>query len=85
MRACIILHNMIVENERNGYIRYDGYEFEEEGSTRSSQVESSWVGNDRPTNIHNMLGIRDDVHDTQTHHRLKSDLIENIWNKFGDS
>ena len=37
------------------------------------------------TNIHNILGIRDDVHDTQAHHRLKYDLIENIWNKFGDS
>ena len=29
MRTCIILHNMIVENERNGYTQYDTSEFEE--------------------------------------------------------
>ncbi|XP_009150828.2 putative nuclease HARBI1 [Brassica rapa] len=80
MRACIILYNMIVENERDGYIRYDDYEFEEEDGPRSSRV-----GNNMPTNIHNIIGIRNDVHDTQAHHRLKYDLIENIWNKFGDS
>uniref|UniRef100_A0A0D3E0K5 DDE Tnp4 domain-containing protein n=1 Tax=Brassica oleracea var. oleracea TaxID=109376 RepID=A0A0D3E0K5_BRAOL len=40
MRACIIQHNMIVEDERDGYTRIDISEFEEGDVTRSSQVET---------------------------------------------
>ncbi|KAL0665817.1 hypothetical protein Bca4012_028521 [Brassica carinata] len=38
MRACIILHNMIVENERNGYARIDISEFEEGKSPEVHRV-----------------------------------------------
>ena len=64
---------MIVENERDGYIRYDLYEFEERDNIRSSRVDT-----ERLTNIHNLLDIRDDVHDKRLHQQLKNDLIENI-------
>ena len=81
MRACIILHNMIVENERGGYTLYDTSEFEEGESSRSSHVEHI---NNMPTHFGNMLGLRNHVRDRRTHQALKNDLIENIWNKFGD-
>uniref|UniRef100_A0A0D3D7T5 AMP-dependent synthetase/ligase domain-containing protein n=1 Tax=Brassica oleracea var. oleracea TaxID=109376 RepID=A0A0D3D7T5_BRAOL len=67
MRACIILHNMIVENERDGYIQFDISEFEEGDVTRSSRVDTY-----RPTNIANMLGIRDDVRDKRLHQQVAS-------------
>ena len=79
MRTCIILDNMIVENERDGYIRYDISEFEEGDVTRSSEVET-----EMPRNLNNMFPNRNDLRDRHMHERLKNDLIENIWNKFGD-
>ena len=38
MRTCVILHNMIVENERHGYTQIDTSEFESGESSRSSKV-----------------------------------------------
>ncbi|XP_022545844.2 uncharacterized protein LOC106355163 [Brassica napus] len=56
MRTCIILHNMIVENERNGYSGCDISEFEEGDSSRSSEVDMSYTR--RPSNLRTMLEIR---------------------------
>uniref|UniRef100_A0A0D3C2R2 DDE Tnp4 domain-containing protein n=1 Tax=Brassica oleracea var. oleracea TaxID=109376 RepID=A0A0D3C2R2_BRAOL len=79
MRTCVILHNMIVENERHGYDQIDTSEFESEESSRSSRVQ-------RRESIHvgDMLGIRREVRDKEKHGRLKADLMENIWQKFGN-
>ncbi|XP_048605783.1 uncharacterized protein LOC125583199 [Brassica napus] len=79
MRTCIILHNMIVENERHGYAQIDTSEFESGESSRSSRVQ-------RRESIHvgDMLGIRREVRDKEKHDRLKADLMENIWQKFGN-
>uniref|UniRef100_A0A0D3EHY1 DDE Tnp4 domain-containing protein n=1 Tax=Brassica oleracea var. oleracea TaxID=109376 RepID=A0A0D3EHY1_BRAOL len=38
MRACIILHNMIVEDERDGYTQFDISVFVQPDSNRSSEV-----------------------------------------------
>ena len=35
-------------------------------------------------NIGNMLGIRNEVRDSEKHDRLKADLVENVWKKFGN-
>ncbi|XP_048596576.1 putative nuclease HARBI1 isoform X1 [Brassica napus] len=79
MRTCVILHNMIVENERHGYAQIDTSEFESGESSRSSRVQ-------RRESIHggDMLGIRREVRDKEKHDRLKADLMENIWQKFGN-
>ncbi|XP_048637105.1 uncharacterized protein LOC125609617 [Brassica napus] len=77
MRACIIIHNMIVENEHNGYTRIDISELEEGSVTRSSQVETE---TDRPTNLNNMFVNQNqkDLRDRRIHEQLKKDLIEHI-------
>ncbi|KAL0689428.1 hypothetical protein Bca4012_089106 [Brassica carinata] len=72
-----------VENERNGYTQYDTSEFEEGTSTRSSNVDAPNTS-EMPPNLANMLLIRTHLRDRQLHERLKNDLVENIWNKFGN-
>ena len=79
MRACIIFHNIIVKDERDGYSRIDISEFEKGDAPKCSEVET-----ERPTNLNNIFPTRNDLRDRQTHERLKNDLIQNIWNEFGD-
>ena len=80
MIACVILHNMIVEDERDGYAPIDISEFETGQSSRSSQARSRDSVNVTP----DMLAMRREVRDSDKHHRLKADLVENIWQMFGD-
>uniref|UniRef100_A0A0D3CUL8 DDE Tnp4 domain-containing protein n=1 Tax=Brassica oleracea var. oleracea TaxID=109376 RepID=A0A0D3CUL8_BRAOL len=80
MRACIILHNMIVEDERDKYTLTDVSVFEQPESSRSSHVDLNF-STQMPTNLHNVMGmltIRNEVRDNQIHQRLKVDLVENI-------
>ncbi|XP_048601104.1 uncharacterized protein LOC125580545 isoform X1 [Brassica napus] len=79
MRSCVILHNMIVENERDRYTQIDTSEFESGESSRSSKVKTR-----TSFNIGNMLGVRNEVRDSEKHHLLKADLVENVWKKFGN-
>ncbi|XP_024004963.1 uncharacterized protein LOC112082100 [Eutrema salsugineum] len=84
MRASIILHNMIVENEWDGYTQYNIEEFQQGESSRTSQVDNEY-STETSSNIGNLIGIRNQIRDPQIHERLKKDLVENIWNKFGNS
>nr|VDD50029.1 unnamed protein product [Brassica oleracea] len=83
---CRKCNNSKLANHENMYFTR-GYTFHtyEYGKQTATSNYGIWFHLMMSTNIHNILGIRDDVHDTQAHHRLKYDLIENIWNKFGDS
>uniref|UniRef100_A0A0D3DNC7 No apical meristem-associated C-terminal domain-containing protein n=1 Tax=Brassica oleracea var. oleracea TaxID=109376 RepID=A0A0D3DNC7_BRAOL len=82
MRACIILHNMIVEDERDGYTQYDVSEFQPGEDTGSSHVDLTF-STDIPTNIGNMMAARTRIRDKQMHQQLKADLVEHVWRKFG--
>ncbi|XP_056865852.1 uncharacterized protein LOC130511938 [Raphanus sativus] len=76
MKACIILHNMIVEDERGSYLHATEFQQQED-------VDPTFVVK-RTTNLRTTLGRRAEVRDTPGHYQLKEDLVEHIWAKFGD-
>uniref|UniRef100_A0A0D3ACM1 Myb-like domain-containing protein n=1 Tax=Brassica oleracea var. oleracea TaxID=109376 RepID=A0A0D3ACM1_BRAOL len=82
MRACIILHNMIVEDERDGYSLFNVSEFQQGEDNGSSHVDLMY-STDIPTNIANMMNVRTRIRDRQMHQQLKDDLVEHVWLKFG--
>uniref|UniRef100_A0A0D2ZW29 DDE Tnp4 domain-containing protein n=1 Tax=Brassica oleracea var. oleracea TaxID=109376 RepID=A0A0D2ZW29_BRAOL len=77
LRACIIVHNMIVENERDGYTQFDVSEFQQGEDNRSSHVELTF-STDIPSNIANMMNVRTKIRDRQMHQQLNGDLVEHI-------
>ncbi|XP_023634292.1 uncharacterized protein LOC111829435 [Capsella rubella] len=76
MRACLILHNMIVEDERHSYTLFDEQEFQ-------VGAQDLTFSNNMATNLDGIGDRRKRIRDKQAHRQLKEDLIENIWTKFG--
>lgn len=81
--TCIILHNMIVEDERDTYANYtDPNEYNDDGV--ETTVDNSAFEADYIVPIELYLANRRRLRDTEANSRLRKDLIENIWQKFGD-
>ena len=71
MRACLIVHNMIVQDERNSNTLE---EFQDEDFTYTVK---------KATKLGNIIARHKEVRDPHIHQQLKKDLIQNIWDKFG--
>ena len=79
MYACVILHNMIVEDERDSYNIPDKNTYEQ--GQFSAQITGLQQG---PIyGFSEVLEKNRRIHDRTAHRRLKEDLIEHIWQKFG--
>ncbi|XP_048620827.1 uncharacterized protein LOC111208722 [Brassica napus] len=72
MRACSILHNMIVEDKRDEYTQYDISDFQQGEGSGSSHVDHTY-STDIPTNIANQMGVRTRICDRQAHQQLSFD------------
>ncbi|XP_010501452.1 PREDICTED: uncharacterized protein LOC104778706 [Camelina sativa] len=72
MRACIILHNMIVENERDEYTQANVSDF-----PQGDDVDISY-SIDMASNISNVLNGRIIIRDREVHDQLKHDLVEHL-------
>jgi hypothetical protein len=77
MKTCIILHNMIVEDEREEEIVNFDYDQCHESAiiipSRAGRTESA------ARSARNV-----ELHDRQKHHELRQDLVEHIWREYGD-
>jgi len=74
MKACVIMHNMIIEDEGavdpNERFEYGG-----------QNVEPSHESN---RTIDEFIDAHKRIRDNETHHQLKEDLIEHLWQHFPD-
>jgi hypothetical protein len=69
MTTCIILHNMIIEDERDLGSIESPYE-----SGAAEIRDFVWT-----SNFVSFVKKHEEIRDSQTHFELKNDLIEHLW------
>ena len=75
MNACICLHNMILENERD--------DPEEEEGELYRQGPLAEPDHDVPSSWDAFLVMRQEIRDQNMHYQLRNDLIEHHWTRRG--
>ncbi|XP_042432916.1 uncharacterized protein LOC122019525 [Zingiber officinale] len=72
MYTCIILHNMIIENERDAVVNWS----DDEGDSQSQIFQGS------TQEFQAYIRRNYELHDNQLHHQLRADLVEYIWARY---
>ncbi|XP_062100749.1 uncharacterized protein LOC133806672 [Humulus lupulus] len=78
--ACIILHNIIVEDERDAYEGLFDFNYDD-GSADTLMVE---VLHGPISDFPTMLQRNAEIRDRNIHRNLQAYLVEHIWSKFGN-
>lgn len=77
--VCIILHNMIVEDERHTYGGNFDYSYDNMDINNST---TETFSGPHP-NLATRLQRRASIQEKQVHRKLQGDLVEYIWERFG--
>ena len=88
MKACIILHNMIIEDEgSSGDIDFDGYDgnMPTMSDLTTSQLEDfvETVHGTSGRKTQDYIGSINNIRDNRTHSQLQADLVEHLWQLHG--
>jgi len=75
MKACVIIHNMIVEDERDNGQR--DYHYDQMG-------ERVRVSRTHAEELSVFIQMHQRIEDKANHSQLQDDLVEHLWQKFGD-
>ncbi|XP_071680521.1 uncharacterized protein [Lolium perenne] len=75
MIACVIMQNMIVEEERDDNVYDQGWEFQ--GDLVAPEPGP-------PTDLVDFLHVHHELRDLATHSRLQNDLVQHMWNHVGN-
>lgn len=76
MTACIILHNMIIEDERD--INHADFNYDAVAETPTITLSSN-----RTSEVMEFIKVHQKIRDKQSHIQLQNDLVEHLWQKHG--
>ncbi|XP_042404778.1 uncharacterized protein LOC121994976 [Zingiber officinale] len=76
MLTCIILHNMIVEDEGEQVTNWYN---NDEGDEPAEHIQGSNRG------FHDYLRTNSELCDSHVHHQLRADLVEHIWSQYNNN
>ncbi|XP_073362378.1 uncharacterized protein [Aegilops tauschii subsp. strangulata] len=75
MTVCVIMHNMIVEDERDNNIFDQGFDFQGENVEPLHQ---------EPATFEQFAQFHHELRDWHTHLDLQNDLVEHVWTHIGN-
>ena len=75
MKACVIMHDMIVEEER---------ETDRQNCTFDAMGERVTVSRTHAEQLSSFIQMTHRIRNFDEHDQLKLDLIDHVWQKFGD-
>jgi hypothetical protein len=76
MTACIIMHNMILEDERDLGRIESSYE-------RGAAETRHFVSHAATSDFVSFVKKHEEIHNSQFHYQLKNDLVEHLWQRPG--
>ncbi|KAK1682675.1 hypothetical protein QYE76_043523 [Lolium multiflorum] len=78
MQACVIMHNMIIEDDRKNHVRSHVGPYECQGPLAE-------VDHELPADFADFLAMHAEIRDSNVHEQLQADLVEHLWRIKGNT